>query len=309
MPSVYNTPMDIGLIGSGKMGRGLLKRWVTAGHTVTVFDPATTAQAAVHSLGGQPAASVEQLVHSLPAPRRIWLMIPAQAVADVLDMLSQELDSGDVVFDGGNSHYIDSRRRAATLAKRGIHFIDVGVSGGVQGEQAGYALMVGGEAAPVDAAHDIFAPLQAPDAFAYVGEAGAGHFVKMVHNAIEYGTMQAIGEGFDLLKNGPYAELDMARIATLWSHGTIVRSFLMELAASALSKDGSLSNVAPYVEDSGEGRWSVAAAVEHAVPFWVNTAALYARFDSRQADLFAAKLIAALRQEFGGHAVKPAPRQ
>ncbi len=282
------------------MGGGLLRRWRAGGHTVTVFDPAP---------GVESVASLEALVHSLPSPRYLWLMVPAEKVSDIISKLTHQLDSGDVVIDGGNSNYKDSQRHAQKLVKRGIRFVDVGVSGGVAGEERGYALMVGGEASDIAGLSNIFSALEAPGATAHVGPAGAGHFVKMVHNAIEYGMMQAIGEGFDLLKNGPIPNLDVAQVATLWSHGTIVRSFLMELAARALVSDSNLSDIASYVDDSGEGRWATEAAVESAVPFWVNTAALYARFDSRQSDLFSAKLIAALRREFGGHAVKPTSQE
>lgn len=295
--------MHIGLVGAGKMGGGILRRLRQADYVVNVFDTASEAERVVVAAGAIYMASLEELVHSLSSPRRIWLMIPASAVASVTQSLSQQLDAGDVVIDGGNSNYKDSIRRAEKLAKRGIHFIDIGVSGGVSGGERGYALMVGGELAQVTALKDIFTVLEAPGATAHVGPAGSGHFVKMVHNAVEYGMMQAIGEGFDLLKNGPIPNLDVAQVARLWSQGTIVRSFLMELAAAALTRDSSLADIASYVDDSGEGRWATEAAVESAVPFWVNTAALYARFDSRQNNLFSAKLIAALRREFGGHAV------
>ncbi len=296
--------MTIGLVGLGKMGAGMTRRWLTAGHAVVAFDVNQAARQAAAADGARVVESLSELVNTVSAPRLVWLMIPAPHVKATIKELTQLLDAGDTLIDGGNSYYKDSVAHAALLEKRGIHFIDVGVSGGIVGEQTGYALMIGGAAGVVKDLQDILVPLAAPDAHVHVGPSGAGHYVKMVHNAIEYGMMQAIGEGFDLLKSGPFNDVRVAQIARLWSHGTIVRSFLMELAASALAHEEDLSSIAPYVDESGEGRWSVQTAVEHAVPFWVNTAALYARFDSRQTDSFSAKLIAALRKEFGGHSVK-----
>jgi 6-phosphogluconate dehydrogenase len=297
--------MDIGLIGLGKMGMGLLRRWQAAGHTVTGFDISDTARVAAQSNGAVIVETLEELVASLTPPRVLWIMVPpGEPVAQTIEQLANRLDPDDTVLDGGNTHYQASQRHALKMGKRGIHFLDVGVSGGVQGEHAGYALMVGGEEEAVATIKPLLTALQGPDALAHVGPAGAGHFVKMVHNAVEYGMLQAMAEGFDLLKNGPYTNLDVPGIAELWSHGTIVRSFLMELAAQALRKNPELKDIQGYVNDSGEGRWATEAAVAHAVPFWVNSAALYARFASRQNDSFANQVIAALRQEFGGHATK-----
>lgn len=295
--------MEIGLVGVGKMGGGIMRRLGKAGHRVVASDP-LAAQATITAAGAEVAATLAELVKALPAPRIVWLMIPAEAVTSAMNELLPLLSAGDIVVDGGNSYFKDSVQRATQATAHDIHFVDVGVSGGVAGEEIGYALMAGGETAAIKTLQPIFAALAAPDAFLHAGPVGAGHFVKMVHNAIEYGMMQAIAEGFDLLKQGPYSKLELAEIASLWSHGTIVRSFLMELATRALTKDGELSEIAAHVDDSGEGRWSVTTAIQHAVPFWVNTAALYSRFDSRQPDSFAAKLVAALRKEFGGHAVK-----
>lgn len=298
--------MEIGLVGLGKMGKGLVTRWQKAGHTVIAFDVEESARSAAQALGVQVVATLEELVASLVSPRVLWLMIPAgEPVTQAMEQLANRLDPGDTVLDGGNTHYKESERHALKMGKRGIHFLDVGVSGGVRGEETGYALMVGGADNDVAAIKPLLTALQGPDALAHVGPAGAGHFVKMVHNAVEYGMMQAIAEGFDLLKNGPYTDLEVPAIAELWSHGTIVRSFLMELAAQALRKNPELAHIKGYVNDSGEGRWATEAAVAHAVPFWVNSAALYARFASRQDDSFANQLVAALRQEFGGHEIKP----
>lgn len=297
--------MHIGLIGAGKMGRGLAARWLKGGHQVTVYDNDSTAVAAAVTLGAQTAASIDELVAALEAPRHIWIMLPAgEAVTTTISTLTQKLEAKDILIDGGNSYYKDTITRARKVSQRGIYFVDVGVSGGVAGATTGYALMVGGDEPVIARIRPLLTALQAPDAYAHVGPNGAGHFVKMVHNAIEYGMMQAIAEGFDLLKNGPFSTIAVPEVARLWSHGTIIRSYLVELAAAALTKEQELTAVAPHVEDSGEGRWSVITAVEHAVPFTVNTAALYARFSSRQAKSFSAQLLAALRREFGGHAVK-----
>lgn len=298
--------MQIGLVGVGKMGGGIMRRLRTAGHEVVVYDPAAQASH-VTAAGALLVSDLTALVAKLPAPRTLWLMIPAPAVTTTLQHLVPSLSAGDMIVDGGNSFFKDSLHHATFAAEQGVVLIDVGVSGGVAGEQIGYALMAGGSTEAIHKLQPVFAALCAPNAFLHAGPTGAGHFVKMVHNAIEYGMMQAIAEGFELLKKGPFQDLDIANVAQLWSHGTIVRSFLMELAAKALRKDDNLDKLAAYVEDSGEGRWSVTTAVEHAVPFWVNTAALYTRFDSRQPDSFAAKLVAALRQEFGGHNVKKNP--
>lgn len=295
--------MQIGLVGVGKMGAGIMRRLRVAGHGVVVYDPAADG-AAVASAGATMVADLPVLLKKLATPRIVWLMIPSTAVSAAMQELLPLLSAGDMIVDGGNSYFKDSLKHAALAQEKGVTFVDVGVSGGVAGEKVGYALMAGGSNEAMNKLQPIFAALQAPNAFLHAGPVGAGHFVKMVHNAVEYGMMQAIGEGFDLLKRGPFEALDVAKIAELWSHGTIVRSFLMELAASALKKDGELSQIAAYVDDSGEGRWSAATAIEHAIPFFVNTAALYTRFDSRQPDSFAIKLIAALRQEFGGHSVK-----
>lgn len=300
--------MTLGLVGVGKMGGGIMRRLQAAGHQVVVYDPAAD-EAVVKKAGASKADDLAALAKSVTAPRIIWLMIPAPAVGETLQQLLPLLSAGDIIIDGGNSYFKDSQARAALCAEHQVQFVDAGVSGGVAGEERGYALMVGGEAKTLATLQPIFDALCAPNAYLHAGPQGSGHFVKMVHNAIEYGMMQAMAEGFDLLKNGPFKDLDVANVATLWSHGTIVRSFLMELAASALHKDGNLDQLAAYVEDSGEGRWSAATAIEHAVPFWVNTAALYARFDSRQPDSYALKLVAALRQEFGGHNVKKVKNQ
>ena len=297
----------VGLVGLGKMGGGMARRLVKAGIAVHGYDPDEATRSSLASQGVEVYDSLELLVPALPTPRVVWVMVPADKVESVIGQLLPLLSADDVIIDGGNSRFTDSQTQAEIIADHKVHFLDVGVSGGVRGEEGGYALMVGGDQEIYTRCQPIFLALAATGALAHVGPVGAGHFVKMVHNAIEYGMMQAIAEGFDLLRHGPYKELDVANVATLWSQGTIIRSFLMELTAQALTRDPSLKDLAAYVDDSGEGRWSVETDIDHAVPFWVNTAALYARFDSRQPDLYAAKLVAALRKEFGGHATRSAP--
>lgn len=290
--------MEVGFIGLGKMGSGMVRRLMAAQHRVYAYDT----NEAITMVG-----SVQEVVDSLPAPRVVWLMIPAgKPVDETIKQLASLLQAGDLIVDGGNCRYTDSIRHADQLREKDIHFIDMGVSGGVAGEKTGYALMAGGTAQDIKTITPLIDTLAQPHGFLHVGAIGAGHFVKMIHNAIEYGMMQAIGEGLALLKDGPFSDLDTAAIAKLWNNGTIIRSYLMELTAQALARDSDLVAVAPYVEDSGEGRWAVETAVEHGIPFPVNTAALYARFSSQQHGLFSAKVLAALRKEFGGHPTKPA---
>lgn len=297
--------MQMGLLGVGKMGAGIMRRLQAAGHQVVAYDHDATVEAVVRAAGARWETALPPLVQALTTPRVVWLMVPAgEPVANAVHDLREHLSHGDTVIDGGNSRYTDSLVHVDILSERGIQLVDVGVSGGLAGERDGYALMVGGSSDAVRAVWPLLEALAAPEALSHVGPAGAGHFVKMVHNAVEYGMMQSIGEGFALLKGGPFEHLDLARIAALWSRGTIVRSHLMELTARALAKDGKLTNVAAYVEDKGEGRWAVETAVQHAVPLWANTAALYTRFASRDPHSFAAKLVAALRREFGGHDVR-----
>jgi 6-phosphogluconate dehydrogenase len=237
-------------------------------------------------------------------PRAIWLMVPSgDPVDQTIEQLLPHLTAGDVLIDGGNSHYKDSIRRAERLKAQGFHFIDAGTSGGVWGLQVGYCLMVGGEREIVARLEPIFMTLAPPNGYLHVGPSGAGHFVKMVHNGIEYGMMQAYGEGFELLQASQFG-LDLAKIARLWNQGSVIRSWLLELCDNAFAKDAQLSSIKDYVEDSGEGRWMVQEAVERSVPVPVLMASLFARFASRQEHSFSAKLVAALRNEFGGHAVR-----
>jgi 6-phosphogluconate dehydrogenase len=286
--------VKLGMVGLGRMGGNMTERLREHGHEVATY--------AQH--GGGTATSLEQLVSQLEPTRVVWLMIPAgppteESVAALLDLLEQ----GDVIVDGGNSNFRDSQRRAATAAERGIQFIDAGVSGGIWGRELGYGLMVGGERDAVAVVEPALQSLAPEGGYAHVGPSGAGHFVKMVHNGVEYGLMQAYAEGFELMHASEF-DLDLEAIAELWRHGTVVRSWLLDLLARALKEDPELEGIRGYVEDSGEGRWTVEQAIESAVPLHVITAALYARFASRQDESFAAKVNAALRNQFGGHAVR-----
>jgi 6-phosphogluconate dehydrogenase len=287
--------MKLGMVGLGRMGGNMTKRLENDGHVVQTYARS----------GGGTASSLEELVGQLEPRRAVWLMIPAgdpteQAVQELLGLL----EKGDVIVDGGNSNFRDSQRRAGETAKQGIAYIDAGVSGGIWGLANGYCLMVGGEDDPVGFLEPVFKTLAPEDGYAHVGPSGAGHFVKMVHNGIEYGLMQAYAEGFDIMNSSEF-DLDLHDIAGIWRYGSVVRSWLLELLHTAFENEGKdLAHIAGYVEDSGEGRWTVFEAINESVPAPVISAALFARFASRQDESFAAKINAALRNQFGGHAVR-----
>jgi 6-phosphogluconate dehydrogenase len=303
-------PMQLGLIGLGRMGANMATRLLDAGHELVVYDVDAAAATRIAELGATPAESVDDLLTRLAPPRHVWIMVPAGAPTEAtLDTLLPRLDPDDAVIDGGNSMYRDSIRRAAALADRGAHFLDVGTSGGVWGLREGYALMVGGEAEVVERLRPIFEALApAPDrGWAHVGPAGAGHFTKMVHNGIEYGLMQAYAEGFAVMRAKTELDLDLAAIAEVWRHGSVVRSWLLDLTAAVLGRDPGLAGIAPHVADSGEGRWTVAEAIDLDVPAPVITLALIQRLRSRDTDSFGDRLLAAMRREFGGHAVRSTP--
>ena len=286
--------MKLGMVGLGRMGGNMTERLREHGHEVVTF--------ARH--GGGTASSLEELVSQLEATRVVWLMIPAGApTEDSVAQLLGLLEPGDVIVDGGNSNFRDSQRRAALAAERGVRLIDAGVSGGIWGHDLGYGLMVGGEPDAVAVVEPAFQALAPEGGYGHVGPSGAGHFVKMVHNGVEYGLMQAYAEGFDLMQASEF-ELDLAAISELWRHGTVVRSWLLDLLARALEEDPRLEDIRGYVEDSGEGRWTVEQAIDTGVPLHVISAALFARFESRQDESFSAKVNAALRNQFGGHAVR-----
>jgi 6-phosphogluconate dehydrogenase len=301
--------MQIAIIGLGRMGANMATRLVRGGHEVVAYSHGSDAAARAATAGAHFAPSLDDLVRRLQPSRAVWVMVPAgEPTETTVASLGERLARGDVVIDGGNSNYKDSMRRAATLAERGIRFLDVGTSGGVWGLAEGYSLMVGGDAAAAERLRPIFETLApAPDrGWAHVGPSGAGHFVKMVHNGIEYGLMEAYAEGFSILRHKTEFELDLPAIAELWRHGSVVRSWLLDLAARALAEDPTLKEVAPYVSDSGEGRWTVTEAIDLDVPAPVITLALIQRLRSRDEESFADRLLAALRNQFGGHAVKHA---
>jgi 6-phosphogluconate dehydrogenase len=295
------------MVGLGRMGSNMTRRLLNGGHEVTVYDPRPEAIAALTKPGAIGTASLAELVDNLTRPRAVWMMVPSgPATEDTISNLARLLAAEDVIIDGGNSRYTDSIRRAASLKEKGILFLDAGVSGGIWGLEGGYSLMVGGDEAAyhrLEPALKTLAP-SADTGLGLVGPSGAGHFVKMVHNGIEYGLMEAYAEGFELLQAKKALGVDLAQVAEIWRHGSVVRSWLLDLAAAALKEDPSLTDIQSYVEDTGEGRWTVEEAIELAVPLPVITQAVQARFRSRQAKPFAARLLAALRQQFGGHTVK-----
>jgi len=296
--------MQLGLIGLGKMGGFMAERLVRGGHEVVAYARSAESVKKAEGFGAKGARDLPSLCGMLATPRAIWLMVPAGAtVTEVIEGLLPHLTQGDILIDGGNSYYKDSVTRAAYLKTRGIRFMDCGTSGGVWGLKNGYCLMIGGDRQLFDLLEPIYRTLAPPDGYALMGDAGAGHLVKMVHNGVEYGMMQAYAEGFDILKASPYG-LDMRKISHLWNQGSVVRSWLLELAESAFEQDPALEKIQGYVEDSGEGRWTILEAMERDVPAPVITLSLFERFHSRKPDSFAARVLAALRNQFGGHAVR-----
>jgi len=298
--------MRIAMVGLGKMGLNMTRRLLRGGHEVVAADRSANAVREAAREGALPAASVADAVAILSPPRVVWLMVPAGPPVDEnVELLAGTLEAGDVVVDGGNSLYKEAPRRAKRLAERGVRFLDAGTSGGIWGLAKGYCLMVGGDEDAFRVVNPILATLAPPGGYAHMGPHGAGHFVKMVHNGIEYGMMQSYAEGFELLSSAPFS-LDLRAIASLWNQGSVVRSWLLELAERALEKDPGLSGLSPYVDDSGEGRWTVEQSIEAGVPLPSIALSLYMRFFSRQDNSFAMRMLAALRNEFGGHAVKTA---
>ena len=298
--------MELGFIGLGRMGMNMVRRLQRDKHRVITYDRSPDVVKASVQEGAAGTTSLRDLVGKLTPPRAVWVMVPAgEPTEGTIRELSGLLQPDDVIVDGGNSHYKDDARRAAELRAKAIHYLDAGTSGGIWGLQIGYCLMIGGDEVIFKRLEPIFKTLAPEDGYAYMGTAGAGHYVKMIHNGIEYGMMQAYAEGFELLSKSDF-KLNLPMIAELWMHGSVVRSWLLELAASALKDDPRLDKIKGYVEDSGEGRWTVVDAIEKDVPAPVLTSSLYTRFRSRQEESFADKMLAGLRNAFGGHAVKKA---
>lgn len=321
--------MQLGMIGLGRMGANLVRRLLRGGHQCVVFDMDSERVQELALEGATGATTLDDFVHRLDRPRAAWVMVPAgQSTEQIIAALSQRMDADDIIIDGGNSYYKDDVCRAKALEQRQIHYVDVGTSGGIRGLERGYCLMIGGAACAVTRLKPIFTTLApgrgdlprtpgrkipgdttAEEGYLYCGPAGAGHFVKMVHNGIEYGLMQAYAEGFDILRHAVSQDLpeeyrydlDIAGVAEVWRRGSVISSWLLDLTAMALAEDPTLSRYTGFVQDSGEGRWTVKAAVEEAVPADVLSAALYARFRSRQVHTFAEKLLSAMRSQFGGH--------
>jgi 6-phosphogluconate dehydrogenase len=299
--------MQIGMIGLGKMGSNMTARLLAGGHEVVVHDRNADAVDAAAKAGAIASKNLSDLVHQLASPRAVWIMVPSGDVTEgVLNDLAGHLSAGDVVLDGGNSNYKDTVRRGKTLRENDIGFVDVGTSGGVWGLREGYSMMIGGDTKVVERLRPVFETLApAPDkGWGHVGPPGSGHFVKMIHNGIEYGMMQAYAEGFEILRAKKEFELDLHHVAEIWRYGSVVRSWLLDLTARALEDDADLEGIRGWVADSGEGRWTVAEAIDNDVPAPVITLALMARFTSRNPDAYSAKLLAAMRNQFGGHAVR-----
>ena len=301
--------MKLGMIGLGRMGGNMATRLIRGGHSVVGFDPNADARKALEDDGGGSADSLEALVAALPAPRALWMMVPAGKITDqTVEALAGLLAPGDVVIDGGNSNYKDTLRRAEALAGKQVGYVDCGTSGGVWGLAEGYSLMVGGDKATVDRLRPLFETLApATDrGWGHVGPVGSGHFTKMVHNGIEYGLMQAYAEGFSILQHKQEFALDLHQVAEIWRHGSVVRSWLLDLTADALGKNPGMDGISPWVADSGEGRWTLQEAIDLDVPAPVIALSLISRLRSRDDDSYADKLLAAMRNEFGGHAIRKA---
>ena len=296
--------MELGFIGLGKMGMNMVIRLRRDQHRVVVYDRSSDLVKQAEGHGCVSATSLADLVSKLSGPRAVWIMVPSGApTEETVDAVAALLKQGDTIIDGGNTRFHDDVRRAAALKKQGLHYVDAGTSGGIWGLTIGYCLMVGGEEAAVQRLAPVFKTLAPENGWAHVGAVGAGHYVKMVHNGIEYSMMQGYAEGFELMAKSEY-KLDLARVADLWMHGSVVRSWLLELAVGALKQDPKLEQLKGYVQDSGEGRWMIADAIEKDVPVPTLTTALFTRFRSRQEESFAEKMLAALRNAFGGHAVR-----
>jgi 6-phosphogluconate dehydrogenase len=296
--------MQTGIIGLGRMGMNMARRWLQGGHEVVAYNRSQGKVKILEQEGGAGSESIADQIEKLAKPRVLWLMLPAATVDEHIDKIAPMMADGDLIVDGGNSYFKNDIRRFDELAERGIHYMDAGVSGGIWGLKIGYCTMVGGTKPDFERIEPLLKTLAPKDGYLYCGPAGAGHFVKMVHNGIEYAMMQAYGEGFEIVKSSPYAEtLDLKNVAHLWNQGSVIRSWLLELLESAFEKDPKLESIKGHVEDSGEGRWTVEQAIESGVPATAIAHSLFARFRSREVDSFSDKVLAALRNEFGGHEV------
>jgi 6-phosphogluconate dehydrogenase len=297
--------MKIGFVGLGRMGGNMVKRLLSRGHEIVAFAPHEASRKEVEKYGALGAASLSEMVVRLSPPRVVWIMVPAGRITEeTIATVMTHLGKGDILIDGGNSFYKDSVRSAELLKTKGIAFLDVGTSGGIWGLEKGYCLMIGGEREIYEKIEPLFKALAPEDGYAYAGPHGAGHFVKMVHNGVEYAMLQAYGEGFEIMNSKKDFNLDLRKISHLWNHGSVIRSWLLELAENAFQKEPHLESIKGYVEDSGEGRWTVFEAIEQNVPAPGIALSLFDRFRSRQEESFSAKVIAALRNEFGGHPVR-----
>jgi 6-phosphogluconate dehydrogenase len=297
--------MRIGFVGLGRMGANMVRRLLLDGHAVVAFNRTPQKTRELVAEGAEAAFTLEELVAQLPAPRAVWVMVPAgEATEAMVTELMGLLEPGDTIVDGGNTNYHDDVRRHSLVAEKGIRYVDAGTSGGIWGLQVGYCLMVGGDREAVEPLEPVFRSLAPPDGYAHVGGPGAGHYVKMIHNGIEYGLMQAYAEGFEIMRAGQY-DLDLAQVAGIWRHGSVVRSWLLDLLHAALARNPQFEGIKDWVADSGEGRWTVQEAIDRDVPAPVITLSLQARLRSRQDESYGAKLLAALRNEFGGHSVMP----
>lgn len=300
----YIITMKLGFIGLGKMGSNMVQRLLLHNHEVVVFDFNTAIVSELESKGAIAATDIEDMIQKLPDIKIVWLMVPAgKPVDDTITKLLPLLQKGDILIDGGNSFWKDSQTRAERVAFKGVEYVDCGTSGGVWGLQNGYCLMYGGTQVTCNSLEPIFASLATENGYLYCGKSGAGHFVKMVHNGIEYGMMQAFAEGFELMEKSPFAP-DLDKVAELWRHGSVVRSWLLDLIKNALDQDPKLDKLSDYVEDNGEARWMIQSAMDFEVPVHVTAASLFTRFESRQNESFAMKMLAAMRNQFGGHAIK-----
>ena len=296
--------MQIGFVGLGRMGLNMVTRLVRGGHTVVAYDRSADAVARAEAAGAKGVSTLDALIEGLATPRAVWVMVPSgDPTESTVSALGRLLSAGDTIVDGGNTNFHDDVRRAQTLAAKRLDYVDAGTSGGIWGLQEGYCLMVGGKPDVCKRLEPVFLTLAPTDGYLHVGDHGAGHYVKMIHNGIEYGLMQAYAEGFELMHESEYP-IDLGAVAGLWNHGSVVRSWLLELTARALAEDGDLSGLEGYVEDSGEGRWTLHEAIDRGVPLPVMTAALFTSFRSRADNPFSERMLAALRNQFGGHAVK-----